>query len=163
MYSCAIGLSFLIWPYLAARCYARSKKNPLLPSYSVYAWLLFMCAILFVSAFYFPAARTIPSDTFVQHIVGGGFVSAILTIYFQRQLGLQLAIVNQWLFLAGVTSVLSIGNELLEFFLNSFLGTTINSADTWWDLLANVIGAIVSYAAIMAVCLQQSNRTSNRR
>ncbi len=155
----------MAWPWLALKAYAKLSNRNIDARYWPYAWIFILCAVLFVGAFYLPdIGISSQTDTFQQHFVGGGMVCALLAEYIWRSaFGGKGHIADRMLLLLSVTAILSVTNEMLELGLNTFLSLGINSSDTWWDLLANTTGSIVAYAVILAICLQQSNRTSKQR
>lgn len=85
---------------------------------------------------------------FIQHAVGGGVAVSFISIYLIKNLKEKFPLLNNFLvqliLVYALVSMLGVANELLEFLLD-YLKVGIFSADrydTWFDLLANTIGAI---------------------
>ena len=93
----------------------------------------------------------------VLHAFGGGFMTFL--VYFFAIRDGSIAVSTFQFFTMGILVVcaLGIGNELLEFFLQHYLGATfaVGSEDTWFDLLSNTLGAFT--AGILFVPLLQSH------
>jgi len=81
---------------------------------------------------------------FLQHAIAGGVVVAFIGEYLRKTIYSDIKL-RLWVILTmGLVSILGIGNELLEFFAQYFLGIKISETvlDTWYDLLANSIGGL---------------------
>jgi len=110
--------------------------------------LLAAAGLLYFVSIYLPSPLIDGFDTkFVTHFVGGGVFSGLLWLYLIRNLGLKM---KPWLELASLyflVSGLGVANELFEFFLASTGIMYIPSWDTWWDFLANSLGALTFWLA----------------
>jgi hypothetical protein len=114
--------------------------NPALPVFA---------AVIFVLSFYLPDIGISPeTNTFQQHLVGGGVYSAILYIYFRQLLGVRhinwlidIAMLFAWV------SSLGVINKLAEFMLLKTDLLNLDTTDAYWDLLANTIGAYLLYGS----------------
>ncbi len=91
------------------------------------------------------------TDTFGLHTIGG-VVAAILFWYVARAYRLRFPLWWQeplclYLFVSG----LGVLNELFEFtmFRAGFLAD--KGGDTWWDLTANTLGALLAFAAMLVL------------
>lgn len=84
--------------------------------------------------------------TFSQHAVGGGLASVFVTYYLLAHVP-STSFWQRGLAALAVTSVLGVGNELLELALDEVRGTRL-TADAAWDLFANTIGAAVAFLLI---------------
>ncbi len=79
------------------------------------------------------------TSTFSQHLVGGGVSSALVAFYFIAHMS-NAGLMNRFLAVLAVASVLGVANEVLELGLDLFRGTSLRR-DASFDLLANMIGA----------------------
>lgn len=99
---------------------------------------------------------------FLQHFVGGGLASGLVTIYLVRTLGGKYEVFKnfffQFVFLYALVCSLSVANELLEFFLDYFKYGIFSSDryDTWFDLFANTSGALLIFATYKTISLLKS-------
>lgn len=82
------------------------------------------------------------------HMFGGGFLAFAACFFATRNSNVNIAKFQFFLLSMLVVTTLGVGNELLEFLLQSTTGVifapTIN--DTWLDLLSNTIGALLASA-----------------
>lgn len=109
-------------------------------------WLILGIVAVAVS-WYLPSP--ILSDetaTFSQHAVGGGLASVCVAYYLLAHVPAT-SFLQRGLAALAVTSVLGVGNELLELALDEVRGTRL-TADAAWDLLANTVGAAVAFLVI---------------
>lgn len=87
------------------------------------------------------------TDTFLQHFMGG-IASGILFYFVIKAYGLRL---NKWwqkpVLLYFLVCGLGVANELLELFMDQtgLIIDLVHRNDTWWDLLANTLGAAVAF------------------
>lgn len=85
---------------------------------------------------------------FLQHSLGGGVAVGLVSVYFIKTLKEEFKMLNafvvQVFVFYALVSMLGVANELLEFFLDYFnLGVfSADRYDTWYDLLANSLGAM---------------------
>lgn len=79
---------------------------------------------------------------FTTHIVGGGVFSGLLWLYAKKQLHWTLSWPIEFLSVFATVSTLGVINELFEFVTVELHLTRLNGTDTWWDLLANTLGAL---------------------
>jgi hypothetical protein len=89
---------------------------------------------------------------FIQHAVGGGVASGLISVYLFRNLKLKFPVLKdyrvQLVLVYALVCMLGSANELVEFALD-LLKTGIYSSsriDTWLDVLANTVGAFSGYA-----------------
>jgi len=128
-------------PYVFNRLLHIYLKRPFSPSaFTVIVPII--CAILYPIARFLPEPNiTSDSITLAQHFVGGGFISALYYIYFIRELKVRLPIFVYFLVLYAFVSMMGVTNELLEFTATRLHLYSLDGTDTWWDLLANTLGA----------------------
>ncbi len=106
-------------------------------------WLLFVGCMCFFISWYLPSPLIRGMNTqFMTHVVGGGFFSGILFLYVKRQLHWNPSWFVELITLFAFVSTLGVMNELFEFATVELRLTQLNGADTWWDLLANTLGAL---------------------
>lgn len=106
--------------------------------------LLATAAFLYLVSFYLPSVNIAGEDTdFVKHFVGGGLFSGLLWLYIKQSLSWRTHPLLELASLYFLVSGLGVTNELFEFFLSETGLMYIPSWDTWWDLLANNLGALI--------------------
>lgn len=99
--------------------------------------------IYFIS-WYIPSPLIDGMDTsFSTHFIGGGIFSGLMWLWAKRQLGWKPAWMLEVLGIYAFVSTLGVANELFELAVAQFGILRITSVDTWWDLLANTLGASV--------------------
>ncbi len=96
------------------------------------------------------------TQTFTQHLVGGGIASGLVGWYLIESLHVTTTPRRVLLILATV-SVLGVANELFELVSDTYFGTFLGG-DTPWDLLANTIGAL-AVAALGEIWLRVRGAT----
>lgn len=110
--------------------------------------LLMAAGLLYFVSIYLPSPLIDGSETkFFTHFIGGGVFSGLLWLYLKNNLRWKM---NPWLELASLyflVSGLGVANELFEFFLAETNIMYIPTFDTWWDLLANILGALSFWLA----------------
>lgn len=85
------------------------------------------------------------------HGFGGGFMALLVCFLVLRDTGIQLRKFQFVIFSFLVVTTLGVGNEILEFFLQNYIGMTfaISTNDTWLDLISNTVGTLLG-ALILA-------------
>ena len=107
------------------------------------ALLLIACLCYFIS-WYLPSPLIHGQDTsFTTHVIGGGVFSGFLWLYLKRQLNWKLLWIEEMMSLYAFVCAFGVANELFELLISELHLVRINGADTWWDLLANTLGAFV--------------------
>lgn len=105
--------------------------------------LPWVAVALVVVAWFLPRPELVDgTDTLVLHAVGAGAGCAVLTVFLAANLGWQSSLARIGLAFV-VTAVLGTVNELGELALDLAVDVDL-IADTSWDLLANVVGAMVT-------------------
>ncbi len=87
--------------------------------------------------------------TFSQHAVGGG-VASVCVAYYLLHHAVEHTVIRRALAVLAVVSVLGVLNEILELLLDAVRGTRL-AADASWDLLANTVGAVLSFLVIEVI------------
>ena len=106
--------------------------------------ILILMPLLFVISRYLPAFETVFNNkTFVQHMVGGGFVSALYYIYIKQAFKLKTTVLFDFIFSFLIVSTLGSLNELLEYFVTYLNIYRVDGSDVWSDIYANSLGAII--------------------
>ena len=146
LYSVGIPLGLLIVPWLAVHLVFATPRSRQL-SYRQAAPYLLASTGLWLAALFLPNLPISPdTTTFTMHFTGG-VVTSVLFLFACRAYGLKFHYAWQgWLLLFAFVSALGVLNELLEFFLDEFAIMPAPNTDTWWDLLANTLGAFSSLA-----------------
>ena len=108
--------------------------------------LLITACILYFISWYLPSPLIEGENThFTTHFIGGGIFTGFLGLYIYRQLQLNLHPLTQMLALYALVSALGVANELFELAVTQLNLTTLTPEDTWWDLLANTLGALTFF------------------
>jgi hypothetical protein len=144
----AVGIVAL--PYILATIFGQKLTS--------HSWRLVGIGVM-VSMIAIITIRFLPSygrgENFIEHAIGGGvpsafMLAALLTATKHRFTWLQeLALL--FFFVSGTGSL----NELLEFLGDELTAFqfSIDRFDTWYDILANSLGALVGWVAIKAARL----------
>ena len=110
------------------------------------ALLLAACA-LFAISWYLPSPLIHGMQTeFTTHFLGGGVFCGLLWLYIKRHAKWNASWWIEGASLYALVSVLGVTNELFELFVSELHLTRMTGRDTWWDLLANTLGAAVFWA-----------------
>ena len=109
-------------------------------------WLVLGIAAVGVS-WYLPSPLfSNPTVTFSQHAVGGVVASLCVAYYLISHVP-NTTFFQRGLAVLAVTSVLGVGNEMLELVLDEVRGTRL-TADAAWDLFANTLGALIAFLVV---------------
>ena len=110
--------------------------------------LLFFACLLFFVSWYVPSPSIEGKYTaFATHFLGGGGFTALLWIYIRSQLHLRLHALHDICILYFLVSGLGVANEIFELIVVKVGLAHLDASDTWWDLLANTLGAFVIYGS----------------
>ncbi len=159
----SIGLSFiylLLFLLLPWFFYNTRAK----PNAKSIASLIIIALVSLLSYF---IALNIPNEWLgnrIQHIFGGGFLSFLICFFVVKDAGLRLTKFQFFIFSYLIVTILGVGNELIEFFLQSYFDFTFARTvdDTWLDLTSNAIGALIA-AAIFIPLIKADRAEPNRR
>ncbi len=114
--------------------------------------LLFVACLCFFISWYLPSPLIHGVDTqFTTHFVGGGVFSGLLWLYAKKQLRWNSYLLLEFITVFALASMLGVMNELFELATVELHLTHLNGADTWWDLLANTLGALLVWAVYRIV------------
>lgn len=106
--------------------------------------LLFIASVLFFISWYLPSPDIQGQYTaFTTHFVGGGMFSAFLWLYIKKQLAKDYSWWQDLVAIYLLVSALGVANELFELLVTQLHLAKITPTDTWWDLLANTLGALL--------------------
>ena len=104
--------------------------------------------VLLISCFFFFISWQLPSPLidghntqFMTHLVGGGIFSGFVWLYLTRQLDIKMSWFLELISLYALVSSLGVANELFELLVVRTGLVRLSYMDTWWDLLANTLGA----------------------
>jgi hypothetical protein len=143
LYGIVIPLCLLFVPWLLVRYVFVTPATRGLP-YLRQAGYLWLSAAVWAGAVPLPRFLLFgDTNTFLLHFLGG-VVAALLFRYVLGVYGLKFA---HWWQTPGAlylfASGLGVANEIFELFLTKvqWLGTDGSYFDTWWDLVANTLGA----------------------
>lgn len=104
--------------------------------------LLMASVLLFISQF-LPSPLIHGQNTqFSTHFIGGGIFSGLVWLFIKINMRLSFGPVFELLSLYFLVSGLGVANELFELAANGVGIIHTPSNDTWWDLLANTLGAL---------------------
>lgn len=105
--------------------------------------ILFLACFSFFVSWYLPSPLIHGDNTeFTTHFIGGGIFCGLLWLYLKNTLKLRLHWTAEAATLFALVSTLGVTNELFELFVSETGLALINGNDTWWDLLANTLGAL---------------------
>lgn len=105
--------------------------------------LLAACLCFFIS-WYLPSPLIHGMNTqLTTHVVGGGIFSGLLWLYVKKQVGWNTSWFFELVTVFALVSSLGVLNELFELAMVELHLTRLSGADTWWDLLANTLGALL--------------------
>ncbi len=106
--------------------------------------------VFFAALFAYFVSWYIPSPlidgmntSFSTHFIGGGIFSGLMWLWAKRQLGWKPAWMLELLGVYAFVSAFGVANEIFELAAVQTGILHITSVDTWWDLLANTLGAFV--------------------
>ncbi len=109
-------------------------------------WIVAACAAYAIS-WYLPSFLIGGENTaFSTHFVGGGLFCALLWMAIVYDGRWQLAWFQHLALLYFLVSGLGVANELFELLLSQTVMPDFSMNDTWWDLLANSLGALVGWS-----------------
>lgn len=108
--------------------------------------ILALAAFLFFISWYLPSPLIEGRYTaFTTHVVGGGMFAALLWVYIRSHYAWNIPVILDLLILFFFVSGLGVANELFELAVVQLGLARLDGSDTWWDLLANTIGAFILY------------------
>jgi hypothetical protein len=120
--------------------------------YPAKAWLPVAAGILIVVSTQLPNIHiSKQTSTFQQHFVGGGMYSACLYLYAKQLFNWRLHWLVDLLALFAWVSAFGVANKMMEFTLLELQLAHIDTADAYWDLLANTLGGFVGYFLLYKV------------
>lgn len=113
-----------------------------------HSWLLFLAGFAWAAAIQLWNIPISPdADSITTHLLGGAVVAPALLAYFIRGFGWHWpnSHLKRFILLLTFVTIFGLSNELIET-VGTHLGLLkINTSDTWWDLSANTVGAILAY------------------
>ncbi len=151
IHSLAFILALLIGPAIVGQIIQRicRPNGPLYGLSLTYPWTI---AALLIALIGTTTNHFIPNSiasNFFMHAVGGGVVSFCLTMSIIRQARFKLLLPQLLLVLLAVSCVLGVANELFEYAVELLtrgrIYFSIDTHDTWRDLLANTVGALGAF------------------
>lgn len=155
---------FIVLTAIATAClplivrYA-SRIFPGLKTQPARSWLPVLAGVLIVISTQLPNIHiSNQTTTFQQHFVGGGMYSACLYIYAKQLFNWRLHWLIDLLALFAWVSAFGVANKMIEFAFLELHLAHIDTADAYWDLLANTLGGFVGY-----LLLYKSIRLQKRR
>lgn len=121
--------------------------------------LLLVSCLCFCMSWYLPSPLIHGMNTqFTTHLVGGGIFSGFLWLYTKKQLHWNASWLFELVTVFSLVSSLGVLNELFELAIVEAHLTRLSGADTWWDLLANTLGALLVWLLYRgSVCLGKKN------
>jgi hypothetical protein len=106
--------------------------------------LLIIACLVYCISWYIPSPLIEGKDTsFSTHVIGGGIFCGFLWLYAIQHLKWKLSVATEALSLYALVSAFGVANELFELLIVKLRIIRISPSDTWWDLLANTLGALV--------------------
>ena len=114
--------------------------------YPARSWLPVLAGLLIVISTQLPNIHiSTQTSTFQQHFVGGGIYSACLYIYAKQLFNWRLHWFIDLCALFAWVSAFGVANKMIEFTFLELHLAHIDTADAYWDLLANTLGGFVGY------------------
>lgn len=149
LYPVFIPLLLLFVPWLVVRFVFSTPKTRRM-SYGKSVGYLVLAAGLWALAMRVPNIPISPeTDTFSMHMIGG-IVATVLFLYVKRAYGWRFDVWwHEWVGLFFFVSTLGVLNELFELFLNKVAYPGMILGDERWDLLANTVGAFISFGVYL--------------
>lgn len=124
---------------------------PTLKLHDARSWLPLVAGLLMILSTQLPNIHiSNETSTFQQHFVGGGMYAACLYIYAKQLFQWQLHWLIDLVALFAWVSAFGVANKLVEFGFLKLGLAHIDTADAYWDLLANTLGGFVGYALLYA-------------
>jgi hypothetical protein len=163
IYSVLIPLGLLVVPWLLVRFVFATKATRSLP-YRQHAWYLWVASAVWLASQLLPNVPiSVETDSFTMHFMGGA-VAAILFAYTVKVY--RLGFDHTWQLWVGLylfASGLGVLNELFEFTADKtwliVLPDYVTTRDTWWDLVANTLGAFLTLACIRLLNMSAGKRS----
>ncbi|MCC7357553.1 hypothetical protein IT408_03550 [Candidatus Uhrbacteria bacterium] len=104
-------------------------------------WLIIACCLYAIS-WYLPQPLIQGQNTmFMTHFIGGGFFTTCIWIHLFHHWTGKKSILLELISIFALISMLGVANELFELFISQIGLVNLDPSDTWWDLLANTLGA----------------------
>jgi hypothetical protein len=156
IYLTIMGLFLAVWPVWVVKSvhnYFGIQKT--WKELVISRWSIFLLIALFLPMiwqFVPHALKDLRWVNFIQHGVGGGVAVALGCLYMIENFKDKLDFFNnrifQMIFIFACVSSLGVLNEILEFTFDALrIGIYSNDRyDTWFDLVANSIGALLTFA-----------------
>jgi hypothetical protein len=137
-------------PWLVVR-YVFATEHSRTVSYRTTAPYLWGASALWFIGGFLPTIPMAETDSFQLHMTGG---MAACVLFFFAVKTYRVRFTEWWqepLFLYFFVSGLGVANELLELLLNktSILAVSVHQNDTWWDFLANNLGAAIAFGCVL--------------
>lgn len=112
-------------------------------------WLIaaaLVCLVITIIAHQFPREHRMMN--FAQHFFGGGVATTLAFVYLRQAFSRQLTFLQELTVLFFLVNGIGALNELLEFSLDQVTNGmySIDRWDTWYDILANSLGAFVAWS-----------------
>ena len=87
----------------------------------------------------------------ILHAFGGGFLAFLMCWLVVRDTKIQITRFQFFVFSFLIVTALGVGNEILEFIMQSITGTIFAPTilDTWLDLCSNTVGALIAAACFV--------------
>jgi hypothetical protein len=119
---------------------------PAVKLYPARSWLPILAGFLIVISTQLPNIHiSQQTTTFQQHFVGGSMYSACLYIYARQLFNWRLHWLLDLFALFAWVSAFGVANKMIEFAFLELHLAHIDTADAYWDLLANTLGGFVGY------------------
>jgi hypothetical protein len=82
----------------------------------------------------------------ILHGFGGGFMALLAFFLAVKDTNIKLRKFQFFFFSLAVVAALGVANEILEFFLQNYVGLIFAESinDTWYDLISNTVGSLIA-------------------
>ena len=119
---------------------------------------LVIAAVLYFISWFLPSPLIEGQNTFfITHLVGGGIFTGFVWLYIKNFYNLKISPLAEIILLYLLVSALGVTNELFEFVFTKLGIFSVNPFDTWWDLLANTLGAVIFWIGYRAYLIFKKN------
>jgi len=125
---------------------------PVIKLYPARSWLPVLAGFLIAISTQLPNIHiSNQTTTFQQHFVGGGMYSACLYIYAKQLFNWRVHWFIDLCALFAWVSAFGVANKMIEFAFLELHLAHIDTADAYWDLLANTLGGFFGYLLLYKI------------
>lgn len=139
LYCLVYAVFFRLFPYFF------NQPRPPFSKRSIYSIgiIVALSALAYLISYHIPDIQL--GNRFL-HAFGGGFLAFLTCWLIVRDTKIKISKFRFFVFSLLIVTALGVGNELLEFFLQTTTGYPFSDSiiDTWLDLTSNTVGALIT-------------------